>query len=47
MKVEYESVQQQMSTVKDFVDEIVELIEKLFKITDFADSKPVLELLGW
>ncbi|CAL8091162.1 unnamed protein product [Orchesella dallaii] len=46
MKLEYVSVQQQMSTVKEFVDEIVELIEKLFKITDFADSKPVLELLG-
>lgn len=46
MKQEYESVQGKMSTMKESVDEIVELIGKLFKVTDFADSKPVLELLG-
>lgn len=46
MKVEYEGVQKHMSTMRESMDEIVELIEKLFKLTDFADSKPVLELLG-
>lgn len=46
MKLDYKSVQNQMSTMRESVDEIVELIGKIFKITDFADSKPVLELLG-
>lgn len=46
MKLDYQSVQRQMSTMAESVDEIVELIGKIFKITDFADSKPVLELLG-
>lgn len=46
MKMEYEMVQKQMSSMKGSVTEIVELIEKLFKVTDYADSKPVLELLG-
>lgn len=46
LKDEYDSIEALVSSYKEFMEEIVKLIERMFYITDFEDAKPVLELIG-
>ena len=46
MKDDYITTKQELEVVKEAMDEIISLLGRLFSITDFSDTKPVLELLG-